>query len=116
VLFGFMGGSNAAAAAKLSTAARRQAVLSDFVTYYGPEAANPKSHFEMDWKGEAWTRGCPVGHTGRNALRKYGPALKLPFRRVHWAGTEVADYWNGYMDGAVRSGEAAAKEVLKALR
>jgi monoamine oxidase len=115
VLFGFMGGSNATKAAKLSVAARRQAVLNDFVTYYGPEAANPKSYFEMDWKGEAWSRGCPVGHTGPNVLHRYGPALKAPFRRVHWAGSELADYWFGYMDGAVRSGEAAAKEVLKAL-
>ena len=116
VLFGFMGGSKAATAAKLSVAARRQAVLADFMNYYGAEAGNPKSYFEMDWKGEAWTRGCPVGHTGRNVLRKYGPALKVPFRRVHWAGSELAHYWNGYMDGAVRSGEAAAKEVLKALK
>jgi monoamine oxidase len=115
VLFGFMGGSNAATAAKLSVAARRQAVLTDFVNYYGAEAANPKSYFEMDWKGEAWSRGCPVGHTGPNVLHKYGPALKAPFRRIHWAGSELADYWFGYMDGAVRSGEAAAKEVLKAL-
>jgi monoamine oxidase len=115
VLFGFMGGSHATRAAALSVAARRQAVLADFVNYYGAEAANPKSYFEMDWKGEAWSRGCPVGHTGRNVLRKYGPALKVPFRRIHWAGSELADYWFGYMDGAVRSGEAAAKEVLKAL-
>jgi monoamine oxidase len=116
VLFGFMGGSNAARAAKLSPIDRRNAVLADFVNYYGAAAANPKSYFEMDWADEAWTRGCPVGHTGRNVLRKYGPALKVPFRRVHWAGSELADYWNGYMDGAVRSGEAAAKEVLRALR
>jgi monoamine oxidase len=113
VLFGFMGGSNAAAAAKLSVGARRNAVLSDFVNYYGAEAANPKTYFEMDWKGEAWSRGCPVGHTGRNVLRKYGPALRVPFRRIHWAGSELSDYWIGYMDGAVRSGQAAAKEVLK---
>jgi Flavin containing amine oxidoreductase len=36
-------------------------------------------------------------------------------RRIHWAGTETATFWNGYMDGAVRSGERAAKEVLAAL-
>jgi monoamine oxidase len=116
VLFGFMGGSNAARAAALSVAARRQAVLNDFVNYYGPAAANPKTYFEMDWKGEAWSRGCPVGHLGTGVLHKYGPALKVPFRRIHWAGSELADYWFGYMDGAVRSGEAAATEVLKALR
>ncbi len=33
---------------------------------------------------------------------------------VHWAGTETADFWTGYMDGAIRSGERAAAEVLAA--
>jgi monoamine oxidase len=33
---------------------------------------------------------------------------------VHWAGTETSTYWYGYMDGAVRSGERVAAEVLKA--
>ena len=35
--------------------------------------------------------------------------------RIHWAGTETSTYWNGYMDGAVRSGERAAEEVLAEL-
>ena len=60
--------------------------------------------------------GCPVGHSGRGILARYGPQLRKPFGHIHWAGTETAVYWTGYMDGAVRSGEAAAKEVLKALR
>jgi monoamine oxidase len=34
--------------------------------------------------------------------------------RLHWAGTETAAVWNGYMDGAVQSGERAAAEVLAA--
>ena len=45
------------------------------------------------------------------ALTTYGPHLKAPIGRIHWAGTETSDYWNGYMDGAVRSGERTAKEV-----
>jgi monoamine oxidase len=31
---------------------------------------------------------------------------------VYWAGTETATEWSGYMDGAVQSGERAAKEAL----
>jgi len=116
ILFGFVGGAQARSFAKLSRDARRKAVLDNFVTYYGPEAANPKSSFELDWTQEAWTRGCPVGHTGRNVLHRYGHVLRKPVGHVHWAGTETSDYWNGYMDGAVRSGERAAKEVLGALR
>jgi monoamine oxidase len=116
ILFGFIGGSEAAAVAKMTAKARREVVLSAFETYYGPQARTLLGSFEMDWTKEPWTKGCPVGYTRPGTLRRYGPALRVPFRRVHWAGTEVATYWSGYMDGAVRSGEVAAKEVRKALK
>ena len=116
IVFGFAGGDEARKLGKLSRAKRREAVLANFVAAFGPGAADPNASFEMNWTQEAWTRGCPVGHTGTNVLRKYGPALGKRVGRVHWAGTETADYWNGYMDGAVRSGERAAREVLGALR
>ena len=76
ILFGFVGGKEARSFRKLGRAARRKAVLDNFVTYYGPEAASPKNAFELDWTQEAWTRGCPVGHTLRNVLHRYGPALR----------------------------------------
>jgi monoamine oxidase len=116
ILFGFIAGADADAVSKLNAADRRAAVLANFVTYFGPQAGSPVGSFEMDWTTEAWTRGCPVGHTRPGTLRRYGPALRVPFRRVHWAGAEVATFWNGYMDGAVRSGEVAAREVQKALK
>jgi monoamine oxidase len=112
ILFGFIGGDAARRFARRARAARRGQVLANFRTYFGEEALRPRSTFEMNWTTEAWTRGCPVGHTGRNVLVRYGPALRRRVGRIHWAGTEVATYWNGYMDGAVRSGEAAAAEVL----
>jgi monoamine oxidase len=112
IVFGFVGGDEARRFAKLSKAGRRDAVLGNFVTFFGDESRSPRDSFEMDWTQEAWTRGCPVGHTGKGVLRKYGPLLRKPVGRIHWAGTERATYWNGYMDGAVRSGEAAAKQVL----
>ena len=46
---------------------------------------------------------------------QFGPALRDPVGRIHWAGTETATRWNGYMDGAVQSGERAAAEVIKTL-
>jgi monoamine oxidase len=116
VLFGFVGGDGARAFRKLSRAARRDAVLGNFVTYFGEGARDPSASFELDWSQERWTRGCPVGHTGRGIMHRYGSLLRKRFGRVHWAGTETATYWNGYMDGAVRSGEVAAREALRALR
>ena len=46
------------------------------------------------------------------SLLDFGPALRTPVGSIHWAGTETSNYWNGYMDGAVRAGERAAAEVL----
>jgi monoamine oxidase len=116
ILFGFVGGDQARPFAKATRAARHDAVLGNFVTCFGDEARDLKASFEMDWSQEAWTRGCPVGHTRANLLHRYGHLLRKRFGHVHWAGTEVATYWSGYMDGAVRSGEVAAREVLGALR
>ena len=48
-------------------------------------------------------------------LLDYGPALREPVGRIHWAGTETATEWCGYMDGAVSSGERVAAELGKLL-
>ena len=44
-----------------------------------------------------------------------GSALREPVGQVHWAGTETAVRWAGFMDGAVRAGECAGDEALAAL-
>jgi monoamine oxidase len=114
ILFSFVGG-NAAAGVGTDPAAHRAALTENLVAFFGEEARNMTNYLEKDWSAEAWTRGCPVGHTGRNVLSTLGPQLRKPVGTVHFAGTETADYWFGYMDGAVRSGERAAREVLARL-
>jgi monoamine oxidase len=81
----------------------------------GTAPLDPTGLFETSWSGQEWTRGCPVGIPAVGALLAYGSWLRAPIGRIHWAGTETPAYWNGYMDGAVRSGERAAAEVLAAL-
>ena len=90
-------------------------MLAGFAAYFGDEALRPRRYLEMDWAREAWTRGCPVGWTAPGVLLEYGPFIRRPVGRIHWAGTETSTYWNGYMDGAVRSGERAAREILDEL-
>ena len=117
VLFGFVGGSSHAAWAAAPADQRRAQVLENFVAYTGdPQARTPVDYIEQDWTKERWTRGCPVAHVAPGVLTKYGPWLRRRVGRVHFAGTETADYWLGYMDGAVRAGERAARDVLAALR
>jgi monoamine oxidase len=56
-----------------------------------------------------------VGIAPPGLLTTFGAALRAPVGRIHWAGTETSTFWNGYMDGAVRSGERAAREALAEL-
>ncbi len=114
ILFGFVGGSDARAFGQLSPAERRKRILRQFAEYFGDKARTPRDYVEKDWSKEEWTRGCPVAFMAPGVLLDYGPAIRRPVGRIHWAGTETSTYWNGYMDGAVRSGERAAREVLKA--
>jgi monoamine oxidase len=115
VIFGFVGGDRAREFTSRSTADRRAAVLGQFGAMFGAAAQQPLEYFETNWAKERWTRGCPVAVLGPGTLTSFGKALRAPVGRIHWAGTETSTYWNGYMDGAVRSGERAAAEVLEAL-
>jgi monoamine oxidase len=112
LVFGFVGGDDARAYNLLSPKARRAAVIANLVEFFGKEAAHPRAFFDTRWTNEEWTRGCPVGIAGPGTLLAYGSRLRRPVGRIHWAGTETSTYWNGYMDGAVRSGERAAHEIL----
>jgi monoamine oxidase len=114
VLMGFMGGRSWRTWQARRPQDRRAAVLADFASAFGPKALTPVDYFEQDWVAERWTRGGPTSVLAPGTLVDFGPALTRPFGAVHWAGTETAGYWNGYMDGAISSGERAAREVLAA--
>ncbi len=115
VIFGFVGGDNARAFNAQSPTARRSQVLDEFVTLLGPQARSAVQYLESNWSAQPWSRGCPVGIAAPGVLTAYGDWIRRPIGHIHWAGTETSDYWNGYMDGAVRSGERVATEVLAAL-
>jgi monoamine oxidase len=116
VLFGFVGGARARAFARRTARERRGAALRNFATYFGEAARRPEEYFEKDWSRERWTKGCPTAVFGPRVLSRYGRALGRPVGPIHFAGSETAELWAGYMDGAVRSGERAAREVGAALR
>ncbi|MEH0554030.1 flavin monoamine oxidase family protein [Streptomyces sp. B21-101] len=112
VLVGFLEGKHARTAAMLSAEERRELVVDALVRYFGPKAAEPFDIVEQDWNAEEFTRGCYGGRLGAGVWTQYGTALSAPVGRVHWAGAETATIWNGYMDGAIRSGRRAAEEIL----
>ncbi len=111
VLMGFLEGKQARLWARRSQAERREAVIGCFVRYFGQAAAHPEQYLERDWMAEEFTRGCYGAHFAPGVWTSYGEAWRAPVGRLYWAGTECASLWNGYMEGAVRSGEAAAEAV-----
>ncbi|MFC9589021.1 flavin monoamine oxidase family protein [Streptomyces sp. NPDC056944] len=115
VLVGFLEGAHARTACLLSVEERRELVVGALVKYFGPRAAHPFDVVEQDWNAEEFTRGCYGGRLAAGAWTQYGTALAAPVGRIHWAGAETSETWNGYMDGAVRSGRRAADEILAAL-
>jgi monoamine oxidase len=116
VLLAFVGGATWREYGPMSKAKRRQAVLQGFAAMFGDEALHPIEYVEHDWTKERWTRGGPTAFHAPGTLTQFGSAIRRPFGRVHWAGTETSTYWSGYMDGAVRAGERAATEVKDRLR
>jgi monoamine oxidase len=115
IMMGFIGGHEARVWEDRPADERRAAALRNLADYFGDEALNPRDVVEFNWSTEVWNRGCPVAVLGPGTLIDFGKALRVPVDRIHWAGTETSTYWNGYMDGAVRSGERAAKEALAGL-
>ena len=96
----------------LDASERRRLVLDTMAERFGPRAASPSEFVETAWWHEEWTRGCSMAHWSPGILTRYGSLLREPFGRVHWAGTETATISYGAIDGAVRSGERAAGEIL----
>ncbi len=95
---------------------RKQAVLKQFAALFGPEALQPVAFAEQNWLAETWSRGCYAGIMGPGVMTEYGPALAAPCGRIHWAGTETATQWMGYIEGALQSAERVTQEVMPFLR
>lgn len=111
VLMGFMEANDGRRWARRTVEERRQAAIDCFVRAFGPRAAEPIEYHERDWMAEEHSRGCYGAHFTPGVWTAYGHALRTPVGRIRWAGAECSTVWNGYMEGAVRTGEDAAAEV-----
>jgi monoamine oxidase len=114
ILMGFMEANDGRRWARRTVDERREAAIECFVRYFGPKAADPIEYLERDWMAEEFSRGCYGAHFTPGVWTAYGDALRAPIGRIHWAGAECSPVWNGYMEGAVRSGEATAADVAAA--
>ena len=115
LLAGFMEAHNSMAWTGRSTEERKKVVVERLISFLGPEAASPIDYEDQDWPADPWSRGCYGPSMAPGIMTTVGKVIREPHGRIHWAGTEMATKWTGYIDGAIRSGERAAAEVLARL-
>ena len=112
ILSSYIFGPQAIRAAALDPAERRDIWLRALAVRYGAKALLPRAHLETDWAAEEWSLGGMIAHFAPGVLTNFGQALRESAGRIHWAGAERATQMHGLMEGAVRSGESAADEVV----
>lgn len=113
-LLGFAMGRRARELEALEPAVRRQRLVEALARYFGDEARSPVAWHEQPWAPRASSGGGPVMLLPPGVLSEIGGLDARPHGRLHFAGTELATAWAGFMDGAVASGERAAAEVATA--
>ena len=112
VLVGFAEGNEARQLFGLSRAQRRSAVLASLVRYFGPRAGTPTHYVDMVWAREQYTGGAYGSFNPPGVLTAMGASVAGPVGNIHFAGADYAPEWPGYMEGAIRSGDAAAAKIL----
>ena len=99
---------------KLDEAERKSVVIRELVDLFGSKANAPLEFHEQNWTVERYSGGGMIGHAPTGVLTEFGYTLREPCGRTHWAGTESSAVMCGWIDGAIRSGERAAAEVMSA--
>lgn len=112
-LLGFIGGDGARQWKHLSVFRQQREVLETFARCFGEAAKTPLEFLSHDWTEEPYAgNGGPTFSPAPGWITQYGAQYCEPQGRIHFAGTELPGYWTGYMEGAIRSGERAARRVL----
>ncbi|KAF2720110.1 putative flavin-containing amine oxidase [Polychaeton citri CBS 116435] len=120
ILTCFMAGAPGRAWAQIPDAEeRKRKVLQQVAQIYSEPKAQDELFLDIatwEWNNDNLSGyGCPSSSLPPGALDSVGHTLREPFGNVHFIGTETAEEWKGYMEGAIRSGERGAKEAVDEL-
>lgn len=91
---------------------RRDLLMAHVAHVLGPDVPDPVAYVDRDWGAVPWVEGGYSGVMQPGGWVECGPALREPVGLIHWASSESAAMWTGYVDGAIESGRRAAREVV----
>lgn len=112
VLVGFFEGSDGREYSDKPLENRKQGFLESAARAFGPEALNANDYVDNDWSAERWSGGCYGTLFGPGVWADFGEALAKPVGHIHWAGTDTAGEWNGYIEGGIAAALRAVGEIL----
>ena len=115
VLMGFCEAAHARELGKLSIEDRRDRAIACFVRTHGPRAKDVLRYADHVWEHDPWSGGCYGAFMPPGVWTSLGPAIREPIGRIHWAGTETATVFTGYMEGALQSAERVFDELMPLL-
>ena len=72
---------------------------------------DPDAVLLSEWDPDPWARGAYTARSLRSPMDD--AALAAPVGRLAFAGEHTAGAWHGLMEGALRSGVRAARELLR---
>ena len=111
LLMGFIEGDQARRWSTKSDVERRKEVLRCFANVFGEQALSPIEYVDRDWAAEPYTRGCYAALKGPGTWTSYGNLIREPIGALHFAGTETASEWYGYIEGGLQSAERVTMEA-----
>ncbi len=112
VLVTFLAAEKCEQAERMGASERRAAVIDGLGQLLGDRARSPVDVIEVDWSAEEWTRGAYSATFEIGGLTRFGADLRRPIGPLHWACTDISGIGNMHMEGATRSGKAAAAAIL----
>lgn len=115
ILVGLATGARAEALERFSAEEKKALFLEYLKKSFQGEPSSCIGFHTHDWNKDPFSLG---GYSSRRAIGDWArapDALSACSGRVHFAGTETANEWRGYIEGALESGERVVAEVIKAL-
>jgi len=111
LLSGTVGGRMDASLAAIDASQRERAVRALAIQAFPEIETDIERVVTVRWAGEPWAWGA-FAAPRPGQMTAFLPAIARPEGRVHFAG-EHTSAWMGWIEGAVRSGERAAQEILR---
>lgn len=113
ILMGFMIGNRADDYFSNDEKDRKARMISQLVRYFGDKANEPIQYIDFTMSDETWSKGCYAALMPVGAWSNWRDAYRKTEGNLHFAGTEAATVWHGYIEGAVQAGESAAMEIIE---